>query len=192
MASSNPSSNTLSPETSNELSIEERIAANLEQLFSQRGFAEPSVAELKAASGVTMRTLYRYFPAKEAMVIGALEHRQQRYLAFLRDGLPEDTHQAVVHIFERLAQWMREAAPNGCMSSHALSAFPDNSAIQQAVTAHKQALLDLLQGLSSQPDIGYQLLIIHEGASAAWPLLGPQAIEHASQLAQTLIENSSH
>lgn len=61
----------------------DRIAARLEALFSQQGFATPSVPEIKEAAGVSMRTLYRHFPSKEAMVIGALDHRHARYLAFL-------------------------------------------------------------------------------------------------------------
>lgn len=61
----------------------DQIAARLEALFSQQGFATPSVPEIKKASGVSMRTLYRHFPSKKAMVIGALNHRHARYLAFL-------------------------------------------------------------------------------------------------------------
>ncbi|MEF1262780.1 TetR/AcrR family transcriptional regulator, partial [Vibrio harveyi] len=39
--------------------LKEQIAANLEQAFSELGFAEPSVAQLKAACGVSLRTLYK-------------------------------------------------------------------------------------------------------------------------------------
>lgn len=56
---------------------QQQIAENLERAFSQKGFAEPSVAELKALSGVSMRTLYKYFPSKESMVVGALDYRHQ-------------------------------------------------------------------------------------------------------------------
>ena len=41
---------------------QEHIAARLEEVFWSRGFAEPSVPELRAGAGVSMRTLYRHFP----------------------------------------------------------------------------------------------------------------------------------
>ena len=63
--------------------LREQIAASLEVAFSQQGFAEPSVAQLKTACGVSLRTLYKHFPSKEAMIVGALEYRHQRYLDFL-------------------------------------------------------------------------------------------------------------
>ena len=65
--------------------LKEQIASGLENALSQQGFVEPSVSDLQNASGVSLRTLYRHFPSKEAMVIGALEHRHARYLDFLAD-----------------------------------------------------------------------------------------------------------
>ncbi|MGS0468180.1 TetR/AcrR family transcriptional regulator [Cobetia marina] len=118
--------------------IQHDIAARLEALFSQRGFAEPSVSELKAASGVSLRTLYRHFPSKESMVIGALQHRHERYLAFLEDEVPSDGAAALSHLYRRLGHWMKHEAPNGCMSINALAAFPDNRDVSDAVTRHKR------------------------------------------------------
>ena len=63
--------------------VKEKIAASLEKAFSQYGFAEPSVPQLKNACEVSLRTLYKYYPSKEAMIVAALEHRHQRYLSFL-------------------------------------------------------------------------------------------------------------
>ena len=36
-----------------------KIAAGLEQAFAARGFAEPSVEDLRDAAGVSLRTLYK-------------------------------------------------------------------------------------------------------------------------------------
>ena len=54
------------------------IAARLESCFVSRGFLEPGVDALRDAAGVSLRTLYKYFPSREAMVIGALDHRRNR------------------------------------------------------------------------------------------------------------------
>lgn len=70
------------------LTTKKQIASRLEQAFNTRGFAEPSVADLKEAAGVSLRTLYRYFPSKDAMVNWALDYRHARYLAFLAKDEP--------------------------------------------------------------------------------------------------------
>ena len=76
--------------------LKEEIAASLELAFSHYGFAEPSVAKLKTACNVSLRTLYKHYPSKEAMIVAALQHRHQRYLTFLLEAFvvshPEYEH----------------------------------------------------------------------------------------------------
>lgn len=170
--------------------IQHDIAARLEALFSQRGFAEPSVSELKAASGVSLRTLYRHFPSKESMVVGALQHRHERYLAFLEDEVPSDGAAALSHLYRRLGHWMKHEAPNGCMSINALAAFPDNRDVTDAVTRHKRETLHWLGTRSRRKDLANELFLIHEGASSAWLVLGDTAIEAALSTTLTLLGES--
>ena len=166
--------------------IEEQIAARLEQTFSQNGFAKPSVAELQKASGVSLRTLYRYFPSKERMVIGALEHRHRRYLNFIAAGDESDSA-AVLRIFSQLGVWMSDFAPNGCMSMNALAAFPDNELIHTAVMNHKTEILKMMVTLSQSERIGAELFLLHEGVSSAWSIIGSNAVESAQKAAQRLL-----
>ncbi len=167
--------------------IRDQIASRLEQAFSLHGFAEPSVAELKTASGVSLRTLYRHFPSKEAMVVGALQHRHSRYLKFLADGEPAPGRESMTHLFQRLATWMHNDAPNGCMSMSAFAAFPCNPLIHDLVKRHKQEMIEVMARRSGRDDIARELLLLHEGASAAWPLLEMQAIDSAEKTALLLI-----
>ena len=120
--------------------LKEQIAANLEQAFSELGFAEPSVAQLKAACGVSLRTLYKHYPSKEEMIVAALEHRHQRYLNFLLDNSPQTGLEATQHIFSKLKQWMEDYAPHGCMSMNAVAAFPEHDIINQTVADSKGML----------------------------------------------------
>ncbi len=167
---------------------DQQIAANLEAAFAQHGFAQPSVAILQKASGVSLRTLYKYYPSKEQMIIAALEHRQQRYLAFLAQGAPTPGLDAVTHTFKQLQQWMKGSAPNGCMSMQAIAAFPENQQIGHAVNSHKQAVQQFLAKQSQRPDCAAALFLIHEGIASAWPLMGEATINSALQLTQTLLE----
>lgn len=168
--------------------LHQQIAARLEQAFSQQGFAEPSVAELKTAADVSLRTLYRHFPSKEAMVIGALEHRHARYLGYLSDGEPAPGKDALRHLFKRLGDWMKHDAPHGCLSMSAFVAFPGQPQIVAAVRHHKQDMVALMAHLSGRPDLAQALFLLHEGASAAWPLLDEQAIHAAENAALQLLE----
>ncbi|MCL1092822.1 TetR/AcrR family transcriptional regulator [Shewanella kaireitica] len=166
---------------------DQQIAANLEAAFALHGFAQPSVAILQKASGVSLRTLYKYYPSKEQMIIAALEHRQQRYLAFLTQGAPSLGLDAVTHTFKQLHRWMKESAPNGCMSMQAIAAFPDNQQIAQAVNSHKQAVQQFLGQQSQHPDCAETLFLIHEGIASAWPLMGETIINSAEQLTRILL-----
>lgn len=172
------------------MSLQQDIASRLEQAFSHRGFAEPSVAELKTAADVSLRTLYRHFPSKESMVIGALAHRHARYLDFLREGLPAPGKAALTHLFQRLGQWMKNDAPHGCLSMSAFVAFPGHPDIVDAVSQHKRDMIQLLAELSGRPDVAPALFLLHEGASAAWPLLGEHAIHAAEHAALQLTEGN--
>ncbi|MCX2761036.1 TetR/AcrR family transcriptional regulator [Vibrio sp. Sgm 22] len=170
--------------------LREQIAASLEVAFSQQGFAEPSVAQLKTASGVSLRTLYKHFPSKEAMIVGALEYRHQRYLDFLLEESPEAGLESVTHIFNKLQQWLEEYAPHGCMSMNAMAAFPDNALISQAVTKHKEQVRFLIGKQSLREDLATPFFLLHEGVSSAWPVLGEEAVTSAQNMVTKLLKET--
>ncbi|QEA40338.1 TetR/AcrR family transcriptional regulator [Pistricoccus aurantiacus] len=168
----------------------DRIAARLEELFSQQGFATPSVHDIKKASGVSMRTLYRHFPSKETMVIGALDHHHARYLDFLALDTPPRGTDAITELFQRLAQWMESNAPNGCLSMSAFAAFPNNTQVTASVKQHKHDMHRLLATLSGREDLAGELFLLHEGASTAWPTLGEEIIRTAQTAALKLMRRN--
>ncbi|MEZ9482641.1 TetR/AcrR family transcriptional regulator [Vibrio splendidus] len=170
--------------------LREQIAASLEVAFSQQGFAEPSVAQLKTACNVSLRTLYKHFPSKEAMIVGALEHRHQRYLSLLLEDSPRSGYQAITHIFNKLQQWMEEHAPHGCLSMNALAAFPDNELINQAVIEHKKEVQALMAKQSQREDLASELFLLHEGVSSAWPVLGEEAVASAQNMVTKLLKET--
>lgn len=174
------------------MTTKETIESCLEKIFSQRGFAEPGVAELKKAAGVSLRTLYRYFPSKMAMVIGALDYRHERYKAFLSDGEPLPGSESIVHLLHRLDKWMREYAPHGCLSVNALAAYPNNREVHDAVKRHKQETIQLMARRSGRQELALELFLIHEGVSAAWPLIGIQTIRAAEIAVLKLFNGGNH
>ncbi|WP_244327933.1 TetR/AcrR family transcriptional regulator [Roseibium sp. RKSG952] len=151
-------------------------------VFNSRGFAEPSVPDLKAGAGVSLRTLYRYFPSREDMVIGALDYRHQRYLASLAEDMPKPGIEAAFHVVRQLGVWMSEHSPKGCLFFQAMSAHPESTQITSTVMRHKAEILDFLTEVCGDPQRGQQLFVIHEGITAAWSAQGESALTSAAPL----------
>ncbi|MGY3572308.1 TetR/AcrR family transcriptional regulator [Vibrio sp. SCSIO 43135] len=168
--------------------LKQQIAQKLEIAFSQYGFAEPSVSKLQKSCDVSLRTLYKYYPSKEDMIAAALEFRHQRYLARLVSEPSMSGLAAINHCIEQLEDWMKNHAPNGCMSSLAIASFPENATIASVVSEHKQAVRRHLIELTGNTDTGNSLFLIHEGISATWPVLGSQSIDIAKAMITELVE----
>lgn len=155
----------------------ERIAAGLAAGFTTHGFAGRSVDELRDWSGVSLRTLYKYFPSREAMVVGALESRDAAYADWL-DAEPnpglEDRVAHVLHPLACLGDWLTEVANIGCLYLNALSEYPRSDAVALTVTTHKTHLADefrtRLDRVAPEQDTGQladTLFLLHEGMTHA-------------------------
>lgn len=168
------------------MTLTDTIGGRLAATFAARGFAEPGVAALREAAGVSLRTLYRHFPSREAMVAGALDARHAAYLAWLEEGRPDESGLTpVAHVFNRLATWMATHAPTGCLCVQALAAHPGNATIGAAVRRHKAKTRDLLAarceaGGYAYPALPDALFILHEGQTAASVTAGPEMAHHAT------------
>jgi AcrR family transcriptional regulator len=66
------------------------IADTAIALFSEQGFDATTVEQIAAAAEVGPRTVYRYYPTKEALVVRFTEDTLHAGLAELR-GLPDET-----------------------------------------------------------------------------------------------------
>jgi AcrR family transcriptional regulator len=163
-----------------------QIAGKLEHAFSQHGFTEPSVATLQKLSGVSLRTLYKYYPSKETMIIAALTNRHQRYLDYFANSSDSTGAAWVTSAFEHLSYWMKNSAPHGCLSTQALAAYPNNVQIAEAVKQHKRDIQQLLAEKSGHPELSLQLFLLHEGISSGWPIMGDLIIASANKMVMDL------
>lgn len=164
----------------------QKIAERLESVFSEKGFAKPSVSDLRDAAGVSLRTLYRYFPSRDAMVIGALKHRHARYLTFVFDDLPVGRDQQLDVIFDRIQTWMSHYAPNGCIFQNALAATPGSAELEELLLTHKREI-----GVRLAENIGLKgqeatMRQIHEGAIQSWIFQREEAIVIARKLTHAI------
>ncbi|AYE85211.1 TetR/AcrR family transcriptional regulator [Sulfitobacter sp. D7] len=163
-----------------------KIAAGLERAFAARGFAEPSVEDLRDAAGVSLRTLYKYTPSRAEMVLAALENRQQRYLALVFDDLPQAPADALEAILARVGQWMETETSHGCLFHAAVAADPGSDSLRALLTRHKAEVAAKAAAATNLAGAETALLLIIEGLTQTWPLWGTEAVTAAQRLAQAL------
>lgn len=70
--------------------IRERVLNAMEELVRLRGLTAVTTDELAARAGVSKRTLYRYFPSKEAVVEGVIRRVMARIEARVEGVLQAD------------------------------------------------------------------------------------------------------
>ncbi|EAQ04112.1 hypothetical protein OB2597_08219 [Pseudooceanicola batsensis HTCC2597] len=168
-----------------------KIAAGLERAFAARGFAEPSVEDLRDAAGVSLRTLYKYTPSRADMVVAALEHRHGRYLAHLFEDLPE-TQQAVLDaLFERVGDWMAAEAAHGCLFHGAVAAEPGSEGLRELLTRHKAEVARRAAAATGLDGREIELLVILEGLTQTWSLHRDAAVTSAKRLGHGLRMNGA-
>lgn len=165
-----------------------KIAAGLERAFDSHGFAEPNIETLRASAGVSLRTLYRYTPSRDAMVYLALEHRHQRYMAHLFSDLPDTTHLVLDAIIDRIAQWMSSEASYGCLFHAAVAAAPQDARLRALLTRHKKDVTHCTLEATGLPGRDEEITVLIEGLVQSWPVLGPSAINGAKRLSAALIK----
>lgn len=158
--------------------IQKRIAESLDRQFAEMGFATQGVEALRAGADVSLRTLYKYFPSREAMVVGALEYRDQTYSEWIEGG-PDQGADHVLYPLSRLGDWLDRVANTGCLFMNALSAYPESSAIKDAVLRHKLNLRNQFEARLRHvaPDcdaaaLAEAMMLLHEGLTETARLFG--------------------
>ncbi|WP_339822937.1 TetR/AcrR family transcriptional regulator [Sulfitobacter dubius] len=163
-----------------------KIAAGLERAFASRGFAEPSVEDLRDAAGVSLRTLYKYTPSRAEMVLAALENRQQRYLALILSDLPDDPADALEVILSRVGHWMETETSHGCLFHAAVAADPGSESLRALLIRHKQEVAAKAAAATALEGAETELLVIIEGLTQTWPLHGEAAVTAAKWVSKAL------
>ncbi|HUN48310.1 MAG TPA: helix-turn-helix domain-containing protein [Stellaceae bacterium] len=94
--------------------MDERILATADRLFSRQGIRAVGVDTIAAEAGISKRTLYNHYPAKEALVVA---HLRRRYgaLTHADDRLVDAPPAAqILGAFERLERAIADPAFRGC------------------------------------------------------------------------------
>ncbi|MEV7169426.1 TetR family transcriptional regulator [Streptomyces sp. NPDC089922] len=89
--------NTTGLRESKKLRTRHRLAATALELFLERGFDAVSVADVAAAAEVSKPTLFRYFPAKEDLLLDRFADHQDEAARIVRDRTAGRTPVRALH-----------------------------------------------------------------------------------------------
>jgi AcrR family transcriptional regulator len=108
--------NTTRLTASDDLPPAERILTTAHDLFYRDGIRATGIDRVIAESGVAKKTFYRYYPAKNDLVIAFLEYRHRNWMTWFEDALQR--HGARVAgaqaLVPALAEWFGSEAYRGC------------------------------------------------------------------------------
>jgi AcrR family transcriptional regulator len=91
----------------------ERILVTAHDLFYRDGIRATGVDRVIAESGVAKKTFYRYYPAKNDLIVAFLEYRHRNWMAWFEDALQRHGANPLA-IAPSLAEWFQSDAYRGC------------------------------------------------------------------------------
>ena len=158
--------------------MRERILETADRLFYRRGIRAVGVDTVAAEIGISKRTLYNYFPSKDALVVAYLMRRLR--LPASSDRPPAEQ---ILGDFDRLEQAFGRSTFRGCPFVNAVAELgePGHPANAIAVTFKEQRrtwFRDLLARLAvdDADRLATQLMLLVDGAIAAALVRGDPAM----------------
>lgn len=179
-------------EEQNQLDREALLDA-AERLFYEHGIQAVGMDEVRAASGLPLKRIYRFFATKEDLVVAVLQRRDQRWRASLTAHVEAvtDPRERVLAIFDWLAEWFAEPGFRGCAWVNAHGELgPSSEAVLTEVRSHKQAFHDQIAEWvrATGLPVVEPVFLLAEGAIVTAGVSGDPALaRHARAAAATLL-----
>lgn len=185
-----------------------RVLDAADELFYARGVQAVGMDELRNRAGVPLKRLYRLFPSKGDVVLGALRRRDEHWIGRLRAAVAAAPAGArLAGLFGWLADWFAEPDFRGCAFVNVYGELGDTApAVAAVVRRHKAELRtllaevarDRLAGHADPADadaadrLAYRLALLVEGAIALAALRpGPEPAREAHRAAEILAAAAS-
>lgn len=143
-------------------------------VFYEHGVAGTGMAEIRDASGVSLRRLYSLYPSKRDLVAAWLSDRHRTWMAWLElevttrsdAGVP-----AILAVFDAIAEWSRTSGYRGCAFVNTAAEVAEIGDVQREIIAtHKRALIGYLaelaerNGFRDPARLGQILAVLVDGA----------------------------
>ncbi|WP_031512125.1 TetR/AcrR family transcriptional regulator [Streptomyces sp. NRRL F-5123] len=163
-----------------------------EQLFYERGFRAVGMDQVRAACGLPLKRIYRFFPTKEDLVVAMLGRRDARWRANLAAHVERtaDPRGRVLAVFDWLAQWFAEPGFRGCAWINAFGELGSSSGpVLAEVRSHKRAFHEQVAAWTAAAGIPAEpVCLLAEGAMVMAGITGdPAPARQARAAAEVLL-----
>jgi AcrR family transcriptional regulator len=176
----------------------DRILDTAFRLFYARGIRAVGVDLIIAESGVAKATFYKWFPAKDDLVVAYLDKVDGIWTGQLHDAavaVGPDPADELVGLFDALGTACRRGGYRGCAFLNAAAESVPGTPVHDRTVAHKTAVLDWVAGLAADagaPDpraLARSLTLLLDGGLASGALdADPDAAVRAAQSARVLVD----
>lgn len=175
----------------------EKILATAFRLFYAHGLRAAGIDTIIAESGVAKATFYKYFPAKDDLILAYLEKVDAVWTGQLKAAAeaagPQPADQ-LVGLFDALATACRRDGYRGCAFINAAAESATGTRVHQRTVAHKQQILDWLETLADRAGakhpgrLARSLALLLDGGLASGALdADPAAADAARSAAAELV-----
>lgn len=189
-AQATDSVNSGQPRAGDKAPMAERILATAERLFYQRGIRAMGVDTVAAEAGISKRSLYDYFPSKEALIAAYLT-RQMRPPPAESDA---PARVQVLALFDRLHNTLGSPGFRGCPFVNAVAELGDScepvNEIAARYKAQRRAWLRAVlagDGIPGAEALSVQLALLFEGAIATALVQHDASVALAARDAATIL-----
>jgi AcrR family transcriptional regulator len=173
--------------------MQERILETTGRLFYGQGIRAVGVDAIAAEIGISKRTLYNYFPSKDALIVAYLSRYMVSPTTSDRPLLEQ-----ILRMFDRLERWFATDSFRGCPFVNAVAELGDatHPGAKLAVAYKEQRRIWLRDTLTqmnvADPDgLATQVAILVEGAIIAALVRGDPGMAAAAKAAARVLLTSA-
>jgi AcrR family transcriptional regulator len=166
-----------------------------DRLFYAKGIQGVGMDELRSASGISLKRLYRLFSSKDAIVEQVLLARHRKWTEGVAAAVARETEprERLLAVYDFLAGWFIQEDFRGCAFINSFGELGGTSPrIAEIVRSHKADFQRYLSALAAEigapPALAPQLAILAEGAQTTAAISGSaEPASQAREAAEVLI-----
>ncbi len=177
--------------------VRDKLLETAEDLIYRNGINATGMDLLVKTSGVSRKSIYKYFGTKDELVAEVLRQRDERWMNWFRNEVRKvETPEAqLLQMFSVLKGWFESDGFRGCAFINTAGETGDpQDPVRQVAREHKEKLLEFVLGICQQigtvdaDALARQLLVLIDGAITVAHVLGDNnSADTARQVAQTLL-----
>ncbi|HSA58315.1 MAG TPA: TetR/AcrR family transcriptional regulator [bacterium] len=183
------------------LNKREEIIQRAFKIFYDGGFHATGVDTLLADSGISKRTLYKYFRSKEELIAAIVEHYQNLLFQDVSKEMVKrssDPKEQILYLFDQKREEFEAKNYNGCFAVNAKLEFEGkDKQIEAACKTLYEKLEEFVAALCTQAKckqpkkVARQIMILFEGAVVLGQMhRDPSIPETAKKLARELLRET--